>query len=683
MARIKAWARALLNKPGLRSHPPSALPVCPCSRVEIWVVAALSTLFFVALYSWTVAPTLAMCHDTGELTTACVVQGVPHSPGYPLFVAVGWLAQQIPIGQDPAYRLNLLCALELALAMGFLGGALALASRPVPALIATLLTGLSTPVWRQAVVTEVFALHLLLLCILLWLAFLWEHSEDKRRREIVICAFFILGCCLAHQHIIALAAPPFLLYGVLAKGRGRSWGFSWVNLPVLVASVGLPYVLQMYLAQQKPVLNWEDVGTYARLKDHFLRKSYGTGLLNSAALSYDHRAGQSQVTIYLVSVVRNYFPFPSFLLLGWSLDRWFSGTRQARMVLFGGLALLYGPIFALIGNQPSQEFYWDMMERFYSSSMIGLGGLIALGIEWMLSVALPQRWWWLLTLLPLQAAWLNYPKCSQRGQYHVVDTTRAMALCAPARSAIVVGGDLPAGAVDYLRYVRGEFKDRIFICPGLVSGYWYRDRLPVGVARAGERGGNQSGNQGALEEMFAYLGQKGWGLYCNDVNSGIRGFFVKQGLLYRYYPSTAEAPRKKDLVPELKRLFEVLDSSPRRGRYKLDWRQNYWMNYCITQWIEAFQNFAKELSADDPKTAIRAWTRVAEMEETPTLETYLSRGLLWARTGQHNEAIADYKIALKISPRARAVLEGLVMSYQALGDESKATRYQGQLQALP
>ncbi|MBT9588184.1 DUF2723 domain-containing protein [bacterium] len=664
----------------------AALPVCRSSRKDVWLVALSCSIFFLLLYSYTVAPSLAMCHDTGELTTACVIQGVPHSPGYPLFVAVGWLAQQLPIGSEPAYRLNLMCAWQLALGMGFLGATLCLATRPFPAVIATLLTGMSTAIWRQAVVTEVFAMHLLLLSVLFWLALLWEHSEDVRRREIVLCASFVLGCCLAHQHIIALAAPAFVIYGALAKGRGRCWGFSWLNLPILLLSMALPYALQAYFAHQKPPLNWEDVTTWGRLRDHFLRKSYGTGLLNPASLNYDHRAGQAQVTAYLINVARNYFPFPSFVLLGWSIDRYFRGPRSARMVLFWGIALLYGPVFALMGNQPSEEFYWDMMERFYTSSMLGLGGAVALGIDWVLQSNWSHRRFLFvcLSFLPLQACVLNYSKCSQRGQYHAVDATIAMVHTVPIRSAFVVGGDLPAGVVDYLRYVKGEFSDRLFIYPGMVGGTWYRERLPVGVALAAERGGKDGGGQqGALEGIFVYLGKRGWNLYCNNLSVPIRGFFIRQGMLHRFYPDAKSGPLKAHLVPELKRIFEVLDASPRRGNYKMDWRQNYWIRYCITQWIDAFQDLAHQLSDSEPEVAIRAWSRVAEMEETPGLETYLQRGVLHSRLKQHKEALADFKIALRVLPRSRPALQGLINSYLALGDETKARRYQKQLESLP
>src|SRR5690606_33929215 len=98
--------------------------------------------------------------------------------------------------------------------------------------VGALLYGWSTYVWRQAVGAEVFSLHLLFLCTLVFLALLWEEASNLRRRYILHLTSFILGCCLAHHHTIAFAAPPFLLFGFLRKGKGRPWGFSWLNVPL-------------------------------------------------------------------------------------------------------------------------------------------------------------------------------------------------------------------------------------------------------------------------------------------------------------------------------------------------------------------------------------------------------------------------------------------------------------------
>lgn len=658
--------------------PKAPLPLSASTHRQVWAVATICIVFFWLLYTLTVAPSLGMGHDTGELTTCCVLQGVPHSPGYPLFVCLGWLASQFaPFTQAP-YANNLLGAAEVALAMGFLGAALTLATRPMPATLATLLAGTCTAVWRQAVLTEVFSLHLLLLSILLWLAILWELSEDTRRREILLVTSFILGCCLAHQHIIALAAPVFLLYGATAKGKGRSWGFCWLNLPILLLTATLPYALQSYMSQQLPALNWASPTDAKRLWAHFLRRSYGTGLLNSSANAYDERAGDAQVTTYFIALVRSYFPFPSFLFLVMALDNILQTKFRPKVWLFLGIALVYGPFFAILGNQPGLEFYSDMMERFYSSSVLGLAGLAAFGLEWTFYQLKPaySRYVKLLFLLPLYQTTLNLPKCSERGQYHSVDLVRAYLKCIPPRSALVIGGDMPCGVGEYLREVQNERRDVIMILPGLAGNDWYQERLPIGVALASRKGPpGILTNELALENMLYYLHKRGYSLFVNDIPPGVRGIYTKTGLVQRYVPLDNPQWSTQELTSALKQSFADLEASPRRGDYRLDWRQNYWTRYCIISWINGYREIAKGLVEPDPATACKALDRVIEMEFPANLASYLNRARLLGKLNRLEEAIRDYKVCLLIAPESEEVLTGMIDTQERAGHKDEAKGY--------
>lgn len=680
----KAWLLDLVYRAG--DSPQSALPQPKATRGQAWAVGSTCCVLFTLLYGFSVAPSLGMGHDTGELTTCCVVQGVPHSPGYPLFVAIGWLASQL-LPANPAYAINLLSALELGLGLGFLGAGLALATGPGPALLATLMTGTCTAVWRQAVVTEVFALHLFFLCLLSWLAILWRYAEDTRRRELVLVTSFILGCCLAHQHITAVAGPAFLFFGATAKGKGRAWGFSWLNLPVLLAGVALPYALQCYMARQDPPLNWADVENFSRLKDHFLRKAYGTGLLNAAALQWDSRAGDGQVTAFFLSLVRSYFPFPSFLLLLLAVDRTFRSRFDPNFWLYFLIFFFYGPWFALIGNQPGDEFYSDMMERFYSSAMIGAAGMTALGIEWLLELAGPQRRRLapVLLCLPLFNGFLNYPKCSQRGQYHSIDTFRAMLHSLPPRSAVIVGGDLPAGAADFLRYVQGERLDVVVILPGLAAAPWYLERVPVGLARAAVKSATPDQpvtHDVALKNMVEYFEKRGMSIWINELSDKLEGQFIKVGLLYRYFPAKGATWTDAERREQYRQALESLEKFPRRGDFRQDWRQNFWMRYCIDEWLDAFRELARGLKDTDPDLACRALDQIIEMENPSNLESHLNRGDLRLALNRFEEAIRDYKLALRLAPGNRLALEGLVVAYRKLGRNDEANLYQGKLQEV-
>src|SRR3954452_20419673 len=59
--------------------------------------------------------------DSGELAAAVHVMGIPHPPGYPLYVILGKLfSLLVPVG-SPAIRLNIFSAVCSAVACGFAG----------------------------------------------------------------------------------------------------------------------------------------------------------------------------------------------------------------------------------------------------------------------------------------------------------------------------------------------------------------------------------------------------------------------------------------------------------------------------------------------------------------------------------------------------------------------------------
>lgn len=661
------------------------LPIARASRVETWQVGLLCGFLFTILYWFTLAPSVGAGHDSGELTVCCLIQGVPHPPGYPLYVCLGWLAGHIPFG-EPAYRINLLSALELGAALGFLGAALTLICGKQPALLATLLAGVCTAVWRQAVIAEVFALHLLFLCALIWLAILWEHAELPRRREIVIVTGFILGCTLAHQHIIALAAPSFLAFGILRKGRGRKWGFNGWALLVFILAWTMPYAVEITFARQQPAINWGEIHTsWQAFEDHFLRRTYGTGMLNAAAAKFDSRAGEAQVSTYFISLIRNYYPFPAFLLLLLGVDRFCQQPRNAHFVLFGTLFIFYGPWFGLVGNQPSAEFYADLMERFYSSSMIGAAGILALGVDWFRIrwPAVAASMGSLLFLIPLYCLWDSYPKCSQRGDYYATDLMQATLREVPVGSLFLVGGDLPAGATDYLHLVEGKRWDLVFVLPGLAGADWFLNSLPAGLRKAALKApeGKDLTHELAMENMVRYVRQRGSAVYTNEPQK-LQGTFLRVGLSYRYFAPDEKIWTEERTAEELEKNFLAMESVPRRGDYRMSFRHPFWIRFCISEWIAAYQTIAKGVAATRPEMAARALDHVVEMQLSPSFEVSANRAGLRLKLGRYNEAAEDYELCLQLRPDSPVALEGALQAYIHLHNQLRVDQLRARLQQL-
>ena len=58
--------------------------------------------------------------DCGEFIACAYTMSVPHPPGAPLWILLGKLATLIPIGSNPALRMNALAAISSAFTAAFL-----------------------------------------------------------------------------------------------------------------------------------------------------------------------------------------------------------------------------------------------------------------------------------------------------------------------------------------------------------------------------------------------------------------------------------------------------------------------------------------------------------------------------------------------------------------------------------
>ncbi|MBN1660812.1 MAG: DUF2723 domain-containing protein [Anaerolineae bacterium] len=180
------------------------------------------------LYRATLAPTL-LGGDAGEFQFVPPLLGVAHPTGYPLYVLLGWVwTHLLPMG-DVAFRMNLFSAVAAAAAVGFFYLAaltflrLAVAPRgatfslPEPPLLihrsvaalAAATLAVTPTLWSQAVMAEVYGLHILLGVLFCYLLLGWGQRQDPRALRL---AALILGLGLAHHRTTVLLAPAAIVY---------------------------------------------------------------------------------------------------------------------------------------------------------------------------------------------------------------------------------------------------------------------------------------------------------------------------------------------------------------------------------------------------------------------------------------------------------------------------------------
>jgi hypothetical protein len=227
------------------------------------------------LYWATTAPRFTWAHegaDGGDLLAAAVTNGVPHPPGYPLYMLIlqGWLwfTGLLWPHSDLAWRGNLLsvvCA-SASVYITVLTVYYLLPLQPwrwVWAFCAGLAWTISPLPWSQAVITEVYALHALIVALLGWITF----AAPRQPRRLVIPV--ALG--FAHHLTSVLLLPAIYYYWWLGQGGGwrRFWqtglllGFGalvgllfYLRIPLVAHRAGMPAPVNWGFADNLADLWW-------------------------------------------------------------------------------------------------------------------------------------------------------------------------------------------------------------------------------------------------------------------------------------------------------------------------------------------------------------------------------------------------------------------------------------------
>ena len=167
-----------------------------------------------ALYSTTLLPGF----DFGDTASFQTMGGEPvitPRDGYPLYYAAARLF--LLFAEDRAYAMNLLSAIQAAAACGVIVLlAFELSGSLLAAVAAALLFAGSYTFWSQAIIAEVYALHMLLVAATLLLLCRWQRLPGERR----LIAFFAIYALAFGNHLSTILLLPAYGLFVLLAARG-------------------------------------------------------------------------------------------------------------------------------------------------------------------------------------------------------------------------------------------------------------------------------------------------------------------------------------------------------------------------------------------------------------------------------------------------------------------------------
>jgi hypothetical protein len=451
-----------------------------------WLAPLVSSVGLLVLYVATLAPSV-VGGDSGELTAAAVLGGVPHPPGFPVFAILARLFAALPFGPCVAWRVNLLSAVSTAAAAGVLCAvAQRLSGSMAAGFLAAALFGTNPIVWHNATAAEVFGLNAFFVALALWL---WQRIERQPTSHRVFALCLASGLAMGNHHTFVFVGVPLLL---------RSWWVARRELRARGVVVGLgcgllgllPYAYLMIASSSRAPLSWGDQSTIGGLFSHFLRRDYGTFGMGhaSATSSVFLEAGTFLPTLYQMlggALRRLLFVGPLLAAIGLL---WPARNRRQRTAvrIVLGIFLGYTLLFAGLSNlSTAHPLYRAVLSRFFIQSDLLLALAAGLGFSALFSRMRARGLWahW-LPGLALSLCLLTFPvgvaANAQAGQRHntvLRDFVAAAFAAVPPNAIVITMGDHLSGAVFYLHEVEKLRPDTIHLDRNLLSGSWYCQRV--------------------------------------------------------------------------------------------------------------------------------------------------------------------------------------------------------------
>ena len=203
------------------------------------VIALLAAAFSFIIYYITKAPTTSFW-DCGEFIASSYIMGVPHPPGYPMYIIIGRFFTLLPLSSEIAVRVNMISVLGAAASV-FAAYWLIIyvvkagdsdnASRfsrigtGIGAFCGALIMGFSYTFWASAVEAEVYALSMLLMLLISLFSVIWARNIDKpgNDRYLVIISFLLWLSLGIHMTTFIILIP---ILGYLAYFDYRKSSFS-------------------------------------------------------------------------------------------------------------------------------------------------------------------------------------------------------------------------------------------------------------------------------------------------------------------------------------------------------------------------------------------------------------------------------------------------------------------------
>jgi hypothetical protein len=424
--------------------------------------------------------------DGGDLIAAAATGGVAHPTGYPLYLLLARLFQFLPLG-SLAFRTNLLSAvatISAAILVYVVVGRSLSTTYPshnwLAGLAAGFAFGFSPLLWSQAVITEVYALQVFLVALLLFLSIQPVSGPFTQKR--LDCFLGLTFGLAMGNHLTTILIFPVVFLSTFPRrpaiASGKRWIDSWqLDLRSLFRRLGWIVIgISVYLtlplrALSHPPVNWGNPVTLDGFVWLVSGKLY-QGLLLGLTFSSILERARTVVALFLTQ----------FGIIGLctglvGLIIYFKASRlNFSMLWIAAASAAFAMVYA------TMDAYMYLIPMFLCFSIwigMGLGGLMetcSTQLQFRLHSIGPVIGAVFVMILFLQA-WKTWPAVNASHDQRAEFFGSEVFSLAPENAIMFAKGDNALFTLWYFQYALGDRPDLAVVSTDLLQFTWYLQAL--------------------------------------------------------------------------------------------------------------------------------------------------------------------------------------------------------------